>query len=145
MQETIKETDGDVRKTGRLMHQMVRTYYQDMMPYCHLSPQEIFDLVKALPYRDDPEDVEALMRPAYTMAGQGYGGDCDDRAIVIASYAVCAGIPYRFVAVRRADMPDFHHVYTELFIGSKWTILDVTYSFNIYGQARARYANERQI
>jgi transglutaminase-like putative cysteine protease len=74
------------------------------------------------------------------MQGMGTGGDCDDKAIVLASYAKLHGIPYRFIAVRKADMPVLHHVYTELFLNDKWVWADCTYAVNNLGSPREEFA-----
>lgn len=134
------QTDGRAISTGVLMHKMVDTYYQDMLPYSHMSLQEVFDYIKSLPFRPDPETEETLMRPAYTMNGQGWGGDCDDKCIALASYCRLMGIPYRFVAVRRADHADLHHVICNVYINGEWVHADPTYSFNTLGRERERYA-----
>lgn len=133
------ETNGKAAATGPYMHAMVRTYWRDMIPWGSHSLPEIFERIKNLPYRPDPETVETLMRPYYTMRGFGWGGDCDDKAIALASWAVINRIPYRFVAVRKAGMPTLHHVFTQLNIDGKWLSVDPTYSVNILGQERDHY------
>jgi len=140
MQIKYIETDGRAISTGPLMHDMVRRYYTDMEPYAHLSLFEIFDLIKNIPFRPDPPDVETLMRPSYTLNCQGTGGDCDDKSIALASWAYLKKIPYRFVAVRRPDKKDLHHVFPELYILGKWVHADPTYSFNTLGREREFYA-----
>lgn len=133
-------TNGDARKTGQLMHLMVEQYYTDMVPYAHLSLRKVFDIIKRIPFRPDPPDAETLMRPFYTMHSMGTGGDCDDKAIALASYCKLKGIPYRFVAVRRADEKLLHHVYLECYIENRWVHADPTYRFNSLGREREQYA-----
>jgi len=131
------ETDGKATSTGPLMHYMVQRYYHDMMPYASLDMEEIFDTVKNIPYQADPDDAETIMRPLYTMQSVGSGGDCDDKAIAIASWALINRIPYRFVAVRAFGRPALHHVYAEIYkpnLGG-WIPMDATYSVNTLGQA----------
>ena len=70
------QTDGRATSTGVLMRQVVEKYYQDMAPFASLSLLQMFDRIKNLPYRPDPDKVETLMRPRYTMNMQGSGGDC---------------------------------------------------------------------
>lgn len=127
-------TDGKAASTGPYMHKMVRDYHRDMAPFAHMPFNEIFRKIKNLPYRYDPPTVETLMRPAYTMDMKGYGGDCDDKAIAIASWAVLNGIPYRFVAVRKPGRPRLHHVFAELFINGNWINADCTYRHNTLGR-----------
>jgi hypothetical protein len=137
---TTVYTDGDPRRTGELMHQMVAQYKDDMLPYAHLSFWDVHEIIKNLPFRPDPLTIETLQRPRYTMEGSGLGGDCDDKAIALASWCELTGYPWRFVAVRRPDMPALHHVYPEVYIGNKWVHADPTYSFNTVGRPREEYA-----
>lgn len=133
-------TNGRASSTGPLMHKMVKLYHSDMAPYAHLNLSEIFHCIKSIPFRPDPETNEVLMRPRYTMNSWGNGGDCDDKAIALASYAYIHKIPYRFIAARRADKKILHHVFCELYISNRWINADPTYSFNILGRAREQYA-----
>lgn len=128
-------TNGKATETGKLMHRMVDMYYRDMMPYASFDIDEIFNIVKDIPYNPDPEDAETLMRPMYTMNSIGTGGDCDDKAIALASYAKINRIPYRFVAVRAHGKPDLHHVFVEFYkpIMGGWFPMDATYSVNTLG------------
>lgn len=133
-------TNGEARKTGGLMREMVEKYHRDMLPYAHLSLPQVYNLIKSIPFRPDPPDAETLMRPFYTMNGLGTGGDCDDKSIALASYCRLLGIPYRFVAVRRADEKLLHHVYLECYIADRWVHADPTYRFNRLGRERETYA-----
>lgn len=134
------ETDGLAISTGPLMRDMVERYYQDMLPWAHYSLLDIYNIIKNLPYRPDPPEEETLMRPSYTMSMQGWGGDCDDKSIALASYAKLRGIPYRFLAVRRFGKDQLHHVYPELYIKGEWIPFDPTYNFNTPGRVREVYA-----
>jgi len=71
------------------MRAMVKKYYLDMVEYASLSAIQMFTLIKNLPYRPDPPNVETLMRPSYTMTMRGYGGDClseDTRVLTFDGY-----------------------------------------------------------
>jgi transglutaminase-like putative cysteine protease len=140
MQETIILTNGFARTTGDYMRQMVDRYHLDMAPYASLSLIEIFDLIKSIPYRPDPIDAEVLMRPYFTMNMLGYGGDCDDKTIALASYCRLVGITYRFMAVRSEGEKMLHHVFLQCYIRDKWITFDPTYSFNRFGRERKKYA-----
>lgn len=135
-------TDGSAAQTGVLMHEMVRRYYRDMMPYAKYSLGEIFDIVKSIPFREDPYHEETLQRPAHTMLSRAWGGDCDDKSICLASWAVCNDYPYEFIACRAFEKGALHHVYPEIFINGQWTICDATYPFNILGIEREAYAEK---
>jgi transglutaminase-like putative cysteine protease len=142
MNEKIIRTDGKAKSTWPLMHLMVRKYHKDMIPYTYLTLTEIYEKIKCLPYRADPVDLETLMRPKYTMEMRGYGGDCDDKAIALASWAYCMNIPYRFLAVRKKDKKNLHHVYPELYISGRWVTCDPTYSFNCLGRTNDEYVEK---
>jgi transglutaminase-like putative cysteine protease len=129
-------TDGKAKSTGKIMYRIVDLYYMDMAPYASLSLIEIFDRIKNLPYRPDPVDIETLMRPAYTMNNQGTGGDCDCKALALASYAKLHKIPFRFIAIRRPGRNNLHHVALELYVCNRWLFCDPTYSFNVLGRKR---------
>ena len=133
------QTDGAAVSTGNLMHQMVELYCGDMLPYAHRDINEVFDIVKSVPFKPDPDEFETLQRPAYTMGECGWGGDCDDKCIALASYCRLVGIPYNFVAVRRKDQETLHHVLCYVYIGTKWVQADPTYSFNSLGHEREAY------
>ena len=134
------QTDGAATSTGKLMHQMVQQYKRDMLPYVHMGLIEVFDFIKRIPFKPDPEEFETLQRPSYTIGECGWGGDCDDKAIAFASYCTLIGIPYRFVAVRRQDQETLHHVMCYIYIANKWVQADPTYSFNSLGHEREHYA-----
>jgi len=130
------KTDGKAPSTGKVMRAMVDKFYRDMAPYATLSAVGAFNLIKNLPYRPDPEQAETIMRPLYTLNMQGYGGDCDCKAIAMASWAKLNRIPYRFIAIRRPGRDALHHVATELFMDGKWIFFDPTYRFNRYAVTR---------
>jgi len=141
MVSTRYNTDGRAETTGKLMVEVVNRYYLDMMPLAHLPLIEAFDVIKKIPFRPDPLEEETLMRPYYTMNMMGSGGDCDDKAIALASYCKIKGLPCRFVAVRRPDQQILHHVFTEIYIDNAgWIHADPTYRFNTLGREREQYA-----
>lgn len=84
------KTDGKAKSTGKVMRDMVEKYYRDMAPYASLSVVRMYDMIKNLPYRPDPDEVETIMRPLYTMTMRGYGGDClseDTRLLTVKGYS----------------------------------------------------------
>lgn len=145
------ETNGDARETGKLMRYMVERYYKDVIPYAHFSLWEFFNYVSNIPFNEDPVHIETLQRPAITLSQSGPGGDCDDKAIVLASWCRLHGgrynpgtfhpkkYDYRFIAVRRSDYNSLHHVYCEIYIDNRFIHADPTYNFNTLGRARENY------
>jgi transglutaminase-like putative cysteine protease len=130
----------DALYTGELMHQMAEKYKFDMAPHADLSVIEVFDLIKSIPFSPDPNLKELLKRPYYTLKQIGPGGDCDDKAIALAAWAILTTTPYRFLGVGRRvkGQPFFSktrltHVFTQLYILGDWLTADATYNFNILG------------
>lgn len=121
------------------MYRMASAWRQDMAPYATWEISRIFNRLRSIPYRPDPPDVEFLQRPWYTMHGLGQGGDCDDKAIASGAWAHLNGIPFRFVAASRYTDRPLHHVFTEMYIGGRWTVFDPTYSFNVLGRPMCEY------
>lgn len=122
-----------VTQTLVQMHGLVEGFRDDLAPWATLSPIEIFNLVKNIPYRADPEPVEFLQRPYYTMSVTGPGGDCDDKAVCIASWARLNGYPYRFVVVGTPHSAEPSHVFAEVDFGKGYVPMDVTYSYCVMG------------
>lgn len=134
------ETNGKAKQTGPYMHWVVDNYCQDMIPYASKTLPELFDMLKNIPYRADPENIETLMRPLYTLNYMGYGGDCDDFAICVGCWAKLNKKPYRFIAVRKAGKKVLHHVFAQVYLNNiGWTTVDPTYKFNLLGCEHDRY------
>lgn len=133
----------DARQTGKVMHLMVRKFHRDMSPYASLTLQEIYDKIKQIPYRHDPYQVELVKRPMFTMKQIGLGGDCDDKAIALASWAVLNGHAYRFLGVGRKKPGKrkilLSHVFPQIYINGSWLSADPTYAFNVLGFTNGPY------
>ncbi len=127
------ETLESVEQTGQNMYRMATAWAQDMQMHSSKSMQEVFDLLRNIPYIPDPAGAEYLQRPFYTLNSWGGGGDCDDKAIAAGSWATLNHVPFRFVAVSRFTDKPLHHVFTEMYIQGKWINFDPTYSFNALG------------
>lgn len=74
-------------------------------------------------YTQDIHNVETLADPATTLElGQG---DCDDKAVLVASLLGAVGHPTKFVAV--GFRPGrYEHVYVETKIGNEWVPVETT-------------------
>lgn len=84
----------------------------------------IFDYVQNdIRYVRDISGTETLHTAERVFEQQA--GDCDDKAILLASYLKTIGHPVRFVAVG-FEPGHFSHVITETLIGNKWVPLDPT-------------------
>ncbi len=128
----------DLQQTATEMYRIAFAWAEDMAPYASMSLQELFDFLKNIPFHADPEDMELLQRPWYTINEAGQGGDCDDKMICVGAYCHLRGIPFRFVAVSRDSAP-LHHVLVELYIQGTWQIFDPTYAFNVLGRPECIY------
>ncbi len=138
----------NLQQTATEMYRLASAWRDDMAPYASMSPQELFDFLKDIPFNADPDDetgegMEFLQRSYYTVTQSGPGGDCDDKAICVGAWANLRNIPFRFVAVSRSDEP-LHHVLTELYIQGVWWNFDPTYAFNVLGRPDIAYP-QRQI
>ncbi len=122
-----------VYTTGRLMRRIAITFASDVVPYLTLSPLQFYERVRDIPYRGDPDQLEFLQRPAITLSGKGAGGDCDDKAIALASYYSMNRVPFRFVAGSRKVNGPLHHVWVQVYIEGRWVDLDATYAWNEMG------------
>lgn len=136
------------------MRWLVRHYAFDVMPHIGKSLPQMFNLVKNLPFNPDPEGHELLKRPFFTLNGLGPGGDCDDKAIVMASWARLNRLDYRFIACGRvepglkpgctSEIP-LTHVFVLIKINDRWVVCDPTYAFNSLGRHWKPYDRYQRI
>lgn len=125
----------NINQTLTEMKRIARQYAADMAPYASLNLSEIHELVKNIPYRKDPPGVETVKRPYYTLHRLGPGGDCDDKAVVIAAWALLNKFPVKFVCSGRWAKKPLHHVYAQVYINGSWIKVDATYNFNVLGRS----------
>jgi len=130
------------RATLRLMQRLVRTAMRDTRQFPILRrvtiqatrrlPQKdkrgelaaLFDFVQnRIRYINDPRGIETLQTPLETL--QLGAGDCDDKAMLLATLAELAGYATRFVAIGN-DPERFSHVYIEVKWGDGWLPMDAT-------------------
>lgn len=119
--------------TAAEMVRLVRTYHKDLGALANLPLPEFFNLVKNLPYRPDPKNIESIARPRLTLRPAWPWRDCDDKAILLASWAYSNFVPFRFIATAAKKNIPLHHIFIEL-QGDKNIFLDGTYSKNIFGE-----------
>lgn len=159
--DTLPETDGGldaVRKTLRMMVAIVRKYRTDAA--CGTIARQVLvckgitDARREKPlcirhlhcwvrdsiiYMPDPQDVEQLQTPPYTLTVGT--GDCDDKAILLATLLASVGFATRFAAVggigaewsgNEDDASDagsaqdapYTHVFCEVRLGTRWLACD---------------------
>ena len=129
----------DVRQTAFNMYRIAYAWKDDMAAYASMNLQELFDLLKNIPFNADPDDTELLQRPFYTLNEAGRGGDCDDKAICVGAWCHLNRKPFRFVAVAMSPATELHHVLTEIYDRGRWLEFDPTYNFNLLGQPLKPY------
>lgn len=88
--------------------------------------RKLFDYVQnSIRYVRDIHNVETLAPPEQTMSQES--GDCDDKAVLLASLLEAIGHPTRFVAVG-FQPENYSHVFVDTRVGppGKWLSLDPT-------------------
>lgn len=103
----------DVFQTGREMARLVCNYWTDLGPWLGVSFSEYYIHVCQLPYIEDPEDVETVSRPAFTLQRDYMPRDCDDKAVLMACWCHGHGLKCRFVASSTRPDKVLHHVFLE--------------------------------
>lgn len=130
----------DRHQTGREMRALVGRYKKDLhrvtvrrgwrnVPVSELSMSEIHKYVRDIPYRADTRPVEVVARPARILNGYDFprGVDCKKKAVILAAWAACRGLPWRFVAMSSRPDKKFHHVFPQIFFQGIWVNMDATY------------------
>lgn len=126
-------------QTGAEMHRLIEQYSSDInsilvnrngkkLPFSALSLQEVFDVVRNIPYRRDTPPVEVISRPAKILQNSNVGMDCKKKAIVIAAYLKNRKIPFRLIGSSRKKNKRIHHVFPQVKIAGEWLNMDATYS-----------------
>jgi hypothetical protein len=141
----MKITRGPLQSAQATAAEMARLsvqYAADLGEKSSWPLQRIFAYVKNLPYRRDPQNVESLARPAYTMRRNFPWRDCDDKAIILGAWCSANLIPFRFLASSRRPDKTLHHVFLEAQAGAAPIILDATYPSHKLGSlARNDYTD----
>lgn len=114
------------RQTISEIFRMANAYKADLDPYLFENIFQVYNYVRALPYHKDPEGLETVSRPGFTLAGDWtLPRDCDDKTLIIIAAANRFGLPSR--AIVCGEIPSPHHVYPEVFLSGHWMPFDATY------------------
>jgi hypothetical protein len=114
------------KRTVREMIRIASTHKNDLIEYADWSILKFYLYVRALEYRRDIPGVETLVRPKYSIKKNWKRWrDCDDKTMLIISWAMLNNKPWRIAVVGKGDHP--HHVYPELNINHKWLPVDPTF------------------
>jgi hypothetical protein len=132
MKYTVKKLK-DVHQTGAEMVRLVKTYHEDVAPFDNLTLSEYYSLIKKIPYRLDPQTMEYVQRPKYSIGSWQLNTpcDCDDKAICIGAWLYRKGIPFQFLAVSLRADKKLHHATLRAKINGEWKIIDATYPKNV--------------
>lgn len=117
----------NVYQTGREMARLVREYWRDLGAWLNVPFCQFYTHVCALPYIDDPENVETISRPAYLLEPRYTPRDCDDKAILCACWWHGHGVQCRFVASSTEPDKQLHHVFLQIAGG---LLIDATFPEN---------------
>jgi transglutaminase-like putative cysteine protease len=75
-------------------------------------------------YLRDIDGVETVQTPDKTLS-LGYG-DCDDKALLLATMLKSIGHPARFIAIGTGAPGKFSHVFVDTLVGRQWIPLETT-------------------
>ena len=117
-----------VYQTGDEMRRLVQNYYTDLGAWLNRPFFAFYRCVCELPYIKDPENVEFVSRPAFTLDPNfKYARDCDDKAVLLACWWQGHNEQKRFVASSTKPNGRLHHVFLQLENG---IFIDGTYEKN---------------
>lgn len=127
MQLTAQTLD-NVYQTGEQMRRLVETYFADLGVWLFIPFITFYKYVCALPYIKDPNNCEFVSRPGLTAnPAFAIARDCDDKAVLLASWWQGHGRKKRFVASSTKPNGRLHHVFLQLDNG---IFCDATYPKN---------------
>ena len=117
----------DVHQTGREMQRLASCYCSDLGSWLGVPFISYYRHICRLPYVPDPQDVETISRPAYTLIDCYGPRDCDDKAVLLAAWLHSHREPVRFVASSTRPDRQLHHTFIQLGNG---LFVDATYPEN---------------
>lgn len=99
-----------VYQTGAEMRRIVEMYCLDLGPWLAVPFCTFYRFVCNLPYIPDPDNIEFVSRPAYTLNDEFGPRDCDDKAVLCACWLHAHGVPVCFLATSTKKDKQLHHV-----------------------------------
>ena len=127
MQLTTQKLN-NVYQTAEQMRRLVETYYRDLGAWLFVPFIYFYKFVCNLPYIADPKNVEFVSRAGLTLnPAFNIARDCDDKAVLLASWWQGHGHKKRFVASSTKPTGKLHHVFMQLDNG---LYCDATYPKN---------------
>lgn len=128
----------DKKQTSDFIKNLVAKYYSDLdrveieMPEgfkkaSAATLEEIYNHVRAIPYRRDKAPLEIISRPFHILKYQNLGMDCKKKCIVLAAWAKYQGIPCRYIGSSARKDKKIHHIFPQFKIKGEWRNIDATY------------------
>lgn len=130
MDSNLKLTINDLesyRQTVDECRRIAREHRDDILPYLSEETDLFawYERIRSLPYVADPQGIETISRPRYTLKEDWNGPrDCDDKTVLILSYCHLKEIPCRIIVCGQTPAP--HHIYPEVKL-NVWMPADATY------------------
>ncbi|MCE9499014.1 MAG: hypothetical protein K8R21_00615 [Leptospira sp.] len=114
------------KQTVSKVFEFAERYKADLEFLKNMTIFEFYNLVRALPYHPDPKGEETVVRQKYTIQPEWKGArDCDDKTLLILSFANLKNIPGQAVVCGQGERP--HHIYPEIELNGKIFPADATY------------------
>jgi hypothetical protein len=143
----------DKVQTAAGMKKLVRDFAHDLdklylnyggkpVPLSKLPLERFHRLVREIPYKMDDKPIEVLMRPYYAIKFRNGGIDCKKKAILMAAWAECNRLHWRFIASSRRPDKRKHHVYPQIKLSGEWTNSDATYRHYRIGENKTVTSEE---
>ena len=122
------------KDTAREMARLSKTYWADVRRFLNWPVHKFFRFVANLPYKPDPQNVEATARPKWALSKSVPFRDCDDKSVLLGAYFYGRGIPFVFVATSKRPDKRLHHVFPAIVRRDGSLIpTDATYPRNTLG------------
>jgi len=121
------------RDTVQKVFEFAELFKNDLRFLDDLDIFTFYNYIRSLPYIRDPKGEETVVRQKYTIRPEWKGcRDCDDKTLLILSFAKLKNIPGRSVVCGKHPWP--HHIYPELQLGGKYIPVDATYPRCKFGE-----------
>lgn len=113
------------RETIKVMQELAREV-RDVQQFAKHTLLEFYLFLRALPYIEDPQGIERVSRPLFTLNPQWTDSrDCDDKATAMLCFCNMHGIKSRIIVCGIGKKP--HHVYNEVWLAGRFVPVDATY------------------
>jgi hypothetical protein len=120
----------NIYQTGAAMASLVKNFNGDVSSFDGWSFDNFFLMCCSLPYLPDPEGIETIHRPKFSLSNMVKYRDCDDKCVLLGSYLFRHGVPFKFVAQSQRPDKKIHHVSILTYDKKN---LDCTYMQNYFG------------